>query len=131
MRQTRSGQHLRQKFGFLNRGRTHKAGLALLVRLFEDHNNLVVFLFGGAENLVMFIHTRDWTVCRNFNNAQTVDFGEFFRFGHRCTRHARQLVIETEIILERNRRQRDVLRLDRAVFFCLNRLMQPVRQTAT
>ena len=69
-------------------------------------------------------------VCRNINDFQPVNFSEFRRFGHCRSRHARQFRIQAEIILERNRSQRLVFRLNFNVFFGFQSLMQTVGITS-
>ena len=52
---------------------------------------------------------------------------EFPRLGVRGARHARQLFVETEVVLERDRRERLVLTLDPDAFLRLDRLVEAVR----
>ena len=90
-----------------------------------------VFFFASAINLIVFVNPLNRFVGRNFNDAQAVDFGKFFRLGRRSASHAAKLIIEAEIVLESNASESHVLGLDRASFFRFDRLMKTVRQAAT
>ena len=74
----------------------------------------------------MLVLARDGAVGRNLYNAQLVDFHEFLGLGQRRAGHAGELVVEAEIVLESDAGEGHVLRLDRAAFFGLDRLMQTV-----
>ena len=52
-------------------------------------------------NHIVIVNTLNRAVGRNNNNIQTVNLIKFERFGVRCPRHTRKLVIQTEKILER------------------------------
>ena len=65
-------------------------------------------------------------VGRDRHNLQTIDFGKFTSFRHCRARHAGQLVIHTKIILEGDRRQRLVFRLNFNFFFGFNGLVQTI-----
>ena len=77
--------------------------------------------------LVILVDARNGDVGRDLDHVHLVDVPEFGRFGRRGAGHARQLGIHAEIVLEGDRRQRLVLRLDLHAFFGLDRLVQAVR----
>jgi hypothetical protein len=59
-----------------------------------------------------------------FLHFETVDIEEFVRFRQRRAGHPGELLVHAEVILERDRGERLVLRLDRLVLLRLERLMQ-------
>ena len=67
---------------------------------------------------------------RNFDDVELVDLGEFVGLGRRRAGHAGELLVEAEIILERDRGERHVLGLDRHAFLGFERLMQALRNSA-
>ncbi len=123
-------QSLCQKFRLFNRRCADENRLALCVRSLNVTHNGFVFFFNRTINFVVFIETLDRQVGRNFQNFQTVDVAEFFRFRRSCTGHAGELGVHTEIVLERDRSQRLIFRLDCDVFLGFQCLMQTFRETA-
>ena len=67
-----------------------------------------------------------WFVCRDYNYVKTIYFTEFDFLGKRCTRHAGQLFIHTEIVLEGNSCKRFIFFLNLNMLLCLNCLMKTV-----
>ncbi len=65
-------------------------------------------------------------MCGNDNHVEVVDLREFPRLGLGRTGHACELVVEPEIVLERDGRQRLVLVLDLDVFLGLDGLVETV-----
>ena len=65
-------------------------------------------------------------VGRDLDHFELVDLGELCRLGHRRAGHAGQLRVEPEIVLEGDRGEGLVLRLDGDAFLGLERLVQPV-----
>ena len=124
------GQQGRQRFGFLDAGRTHKNRLALGIGLADRLDHTFVFLAGGAVDLIMLVHTGDGPVGRHFHHAQLVNLHEFLGFGRCRAGHACQLFVQAEVILECHAGQGGVFRLNLHAFLRLDCLMQPVRQTA-
>ena len=131
MLDARFGQHLAQHFGFLDRGCTHQNRLAYRIGFFDLFDHRLIFFERRTIDLIVFVHTRNRHVGRDNDNTQPVNLGEFFGFGFGSTRHARQLVIKAEVVLEGDRGQCHVLGLDLAAFLRFDRLMQPVGQTTT
>ena len=58
---------------------------------------------------------------------EIVDVHELVGLGHRRAGHAGKLLVHAEIVLEGDRGERLVLRLDRLVLLGFQRLMQPFR----
>jgi hypothetical protein len=69
-------------------------------------------------------YARDGHVGRDLDDVQAVDLDELLLLGLRRTGHAAELLVEAEVVLERDRRQRDVLLLDRDALLRLDRLVQ-------
>ena len=67
---------------------------------------------------------------RDDDHLEAVDLLKLVSLGIRRSRHARQVVVQTEIILERNGRDRLVLVLDGHAFLRLDRLVQAVGPAA-
>ena len=67
----------------------------------------------------------------NHHHFQTIDLLEFKGFGVGGTGHARQLVVNSEIVLEGSAGQRLALRLDADAFFGFDRLMVALAPTTT
>ena len=88
-------------------------GLVLLVRRPVD----LVVLVGADHRLVG----------RHFDDVEAVDVHELVGFGRGRAGHAGELVVEAEIVLESDRGERLVLRLDLGVLFRFERLVQAVR----
>ena len=120
-------QQLAEHFGFFDRGGADQNGLALGRRLTDRFNDGRVFFFRRAIDMIVIVNPRDRAVCWHFHNAKPIDRHEFFGLGRGRTRHAAELVIQAEIILEGDRSHCDVLGLDLAAFLGFNRLVQTIR----
>ena len=81
----------------------------------------------SAIDLVVLVEAPHRHVGRNLDHVELVDFGEFVGLGRRRAGHAGELLVEAEIILEGDRGERHVLRLDRDMFLGFERLMQAFR----
>ena len=97
----------------LDRGGADQHRLAALAALLDQLDDGVVLLVGGAIDLVVGVDARHRHVGGNLQHVELVDVHELGGFGQRRAGHARQLVVEAEIILEGDRGQGHVLRLDR------------------
>ena len=86
-----------------------------------------VFFLDRAVDLVVLVDALDGHIGRDLGHVETVDFGEFLRFGRRRARHAGKLVVHAEVVLEGDGGERLVLGLDLDVFLGLERLMQAFR----
>ncbi len=114
-------------FGFLDGNRAHQHRLPLLQAFGDLRDDRAVLLVGRAVDLVVGIDAPDRHVGRNLDHVQAVDVHELRRLGHRRTGHAGELAVEAEIILEGDRGERHVLRLDRHALLGFEGLMQPLR----
>ncbi len=116
-----------QLLRLLDRGRADQHRLHLGVRFLDLAHDRAQLLFAGAIDLVVLVGAADRPMGRDFDDDQFVNLGEFVGLGRRGAGHARQLLVEAEIVLERDRGERDVLRLNRDAFLGLERLMQAFR----
>ena len=87
-------------------------------------------------NPVTAVITNDLAVRRNLDDIELVNLMKLFTFSHGRTSHTGKLVIETEIVLERNGCKCHGLFLHFDAFFCLYSLVKPLvvttpRQQAT
>ena len=123
-------EQLGQAFGVLDRRRADKNRLADLV----DRFDLVADrrpLFGlGAIHGVGRVVARDRQVRRNLDHVEAVDLVELAGLGDRRSGHARELVVQQEVVLEGDRRHRLVFLADLQAFFDLHCLVQTIRPTA-
>ena len=95
-------QHLAQHFGDFYRCSTHQDRASGLYQLFDFFDDCFIFLAFRLVNAVVHIFTGNGAVGRNHHYIQFVDVPKFacFRFG--STGHTRELVVHTEVILQRN-----------------------------
>ena len=120
-------EHFRQQLGILDRGGADQHRLAALVAILDVLDHRLVFLAHGLIDLVHAVVADHRLVGRDHHRFEPVDMLEFVGLGIGGAGHARELRVHAEIILERDRRERLVLALDRHAFLGLDRLMQAVR----
>ena len=114
------GQHL----GFFDRGGADQHRLQALVGAFDLGEDRGVFFGLGAVDLVVLVEARDRHVGRDLHDLELVDVEQFVGFGRRRAGHAGELLVHPEIVLEGDRGQRLVFRLDRLVLLGFQRLVQ-------
>ena len=100
------------------------AGLVALLDVLEDGAELRVL---RLEDQVVLVGARDRDVRRDLDHVQAVDLDELLLLRLGRARHAGELVVEAEVVLERDRRERDVLLLDLHALLGLDRLVQALR----
>ena len=127
----RALQHARQHFGRLDTHRADEHGLTPLVRLLDFLHHRGELVAPGLEDGVVAIYADARLVRRDHLHRQTVDVVELRRFRLRRARHAGELLVHAEIILDRDRRIRARLALDAHVFLGFDGLVQAVRPAAT
>src|SRR4029079_2589824 len=127
---SRLTQHFGELFRLLDRGRADQDRLPALLAVFYQRNDGPIFLSRSAIDLVVIVEAYERHVRRHFEDFEVVDVHELFGFGERRTAHAGELLIHTEVVLESDRCERLVFRLDRLVLFRLERLVQPFGITA-
>ena len=117
------GEHLRD----LDRDRAHQDRLALLVArgdLVDDRLPLAVL---GLVDLVVVVGADHRDVGRDLDHRHLVDLHELRRLGQRRAGHPAELVVEAEVVLEGDRRERLVLLADRDALLGLDRLVEALR----
>ncbi len=87
-----------------------------------------VLLFRRQVDQVVEVLTRQRLVRRDDHDGQVVDLVEFERFGVGGTGHAGQLVVQTEVVLERGRCQGLAFSLDVQTFLRFDGLVQTFGQ---
>src|SRR5439155_14190139 len=117
-------EQLREVLRFLDRDRADEDRLALLVALDDVVDDGVELRLLGLEDEIVLVGAGDRHVGRDLDHVQAVDLDELLLLGLGCTGHAAELLVEAEVVLERDRRQRDVLLLDRHALLRLDRLVQ-------
>lgn len=80
--------------------------------LFDFSSNRLELALHSFINKIRSVITRDRTVRWNTDNIHVVDVAELLFFRFRCTSHTSKLVVHTEVVLERNRRERHALTLN-------------------
>ena len=80
---------------------------------------------------VVLVVALDGDVRRDLDDREVVDLLELLLLGLRRARHAGELLVEPEVVLERDRRERDVLLLDRHALLRLDRLVEALRPAPT
>ena len=123
-------EHLGQMFRLLDRRRADQHRLHLGVGFLDLAHHRAQLLVVGAIDLVVLVEAVDRHVGRNLDDDQLVDLGELVGFGRGGAGHAGELLVEAEIVLEGDRGEGDVFRLDGDVLLRLQRLVQAFRIAA-
>ena len=114
-------------FGFLDRRRADEHRLHVLVGVLDLVDDRFQLLGRGAIDLVVLVETPDRHVGRNLDHVELVDLGEFVGLGRGGAGHAGELPVKAEIILEGDRGEGDILRLDGDMLLGFERLMEALR----
>ncbi len=121
-------QQLRQVLGLLDRDGAHQDRLAAHVAVLDHLDDRLVLLLGGPVDLVVVVDPRHRPIGGDLDHVHLVDVQELLGLGRGRPGHPRQLVVETEVVLDGHRGQGLVLGLDVGLFLGLDRLVQPLRQ---
>ena len=124
-------QNCRQRLGFFDGDRSDQHRLATLAAIDNQLDDGVVALLGGTIDLVVMVDALHLDIGRDAGHLELVDFGEFAGFGQRRAGHAGKLVIQPEVILERDRCDRLVLGLNLEALARLDGLMQAFGEAAS
>ena len=125
-----AAQHAREHFAGFDADRADQQRLALAMPLDDLVDDGVVLLPARLVDDVVLVLAHARLVGGNDDDAELVDVLELGRFGFGGAGHARQFLVETEIILDGDRRQRLRLALDGHAFLRLDRLVQTVAPAA-
>src|SRR6266545_11277 len=105
-------QQLAQVLRGLDRDRADEDGLPLLVALLDVADDRLELPLLRLEDKVVLVVALDGDVGRDLDHVQVVDLDELLLLGLGRTGHAGELLVEAEVVLEGDRRERDVLLLD-------------------
>lgn len=130
VRQPRLRQQVGEQFGVFDRRGADQNGLPALVALADVANDGIVALARGLVDLILPVDPLRRPVRRDDNRLEPVDFVELVRFGIGRPRHAGELRVHPEVVLERDRSERLVFALDLDVLLGLDRLMQAIGPAA-
>ena len=119
-------EQLGNQLGVFNRRGAHQHRLASLMAFTDVGNGGGVTLLRCLVDAVQLVFALALAVRWNDHGLQTVDFLKLIRFGIGCTRHAADLVVQAEIILEGDRGQGLVFGLNLHTLFGFNRLVQAI-----
>ena len=131
VRQLGLGEQLSDEFGVFDGSGSHQHRLSTLMALANVGNRGVVFFLGGLVDAVELVVAAAGPVGRDDHGFQAVDLLEFIGLGVRRARHASQLAVQAEIVLEGDRGHGLVLGLDLHPLLGFHRLVQPIAPPAS
>ena len=124
-------EHLGEHLGLLDRDRADQdrpAGILHLDDLFDEGVELGSLI---PEDEVRRVFADHLAVGRDGHDLQLVDLVQLLGLGHRRAGLARQLVVEAEVVLERDGGERHALALDAQPLLRLDRLVEPLAPAPT
>ena len=123
-------EHTAEQFAHVHTRRTHQHGAAGQSHLFNFFNDGTIFLALRLVDAVVHVHALHRAVGGDFHHVELVDIPELAGFRDGRTRHARQFVVHTEIVLQRDggKSLRGGFHLH--VFLCLHGLVQSIAPAA-
>ena len=122
-------QHFRKLLRLLDRGGADQHRLAARLAVLDQCQDRPEFLGRGAVDLVVVVEADHRHVGGDFQNLEIVDVLKLVGLGRRGAGHAAELLVHAEVILERDRGECLVLRLDRLMLLGLECLVQTLRIT--
>ena len=117
----------RQQLGDLDGDRAHEDRLALVVALLDLPRDRAPLALAGLVDLVVAVVADHRLVRGDLHDADLVDLHELRGLGEGRARHARELVVHAEVVLQRDRRERLVLLADVHALLGLDGLVQALR----
>ena len=114
----------RETLGALDGDGAHQARLARTVTRHDLIGHGVELVVDGLEDEVVVVLPDDRAVWRNGLHGQVVDLAELRVLGHGGTGHASELVVQTEVVLQGDGRERLVLLANVHSLFGLDCLVQ-------
>ena len=124
-------QYARQFFGTFDRYGTHQHRLSCFVTLDNIFGNGVKLGIDRAIHKVIEVVALNRTVRWNCLHGKVIDLSKLRVLGHCSTRHARELVIKTEVVLERDCSERLVFLAHIYAFLGFNCLVKTLRIAST
>ena len=119
-------EHAVENFGLFNGCRTHEERLALRMAFLDFSNNGAPLGIFGLINEVLQVLTDARLVRRNDPRVHVVNLDEFRCFGFSRTGHTGELLVHTEVVLERNRCKRLVFATDLHAFLGFDSLVDTI-----
>src|SRR5262249_37158155 len=123
-------EELAQELRCLNGDRADEHRLAPRVAVLDVVDDGLELRLHRLEDQVVLVLADDRDVGWDRDDLEAIDLDELLLLGLRRAGHARELVVEAEIILERDRRERLVLILNLDALLRLDRLVEALRPTA-
>ena len=124
-------EHRGQDLGLLHADRADEDRTAGLVHLDDLLDQRVELAQLVPEDEVRLILANHRAMGRDRDDLELVDLVELLGLGHRRAGHARELVVQAEVVLERDRRERHGLALDLDALLRLDRLVKTLGPAAT
>ena len=126
MHESRALEHARQRLGHLHARGTHQHRVTQVVKPAHFLDDRVVLLATRLEDHVLPVVADDRPVRRDDRDFQLVDLVELRLLRLGGTRHARQLLVHAEVILDRDGCERLRFALDLHGFLGFHCLVQPL-----
>ena len=124
-------QHAAEQLGRFDADRADEHRLLLAACAFANLvDDRVVFFAARLVDAIVRVLPRDRAVGRDDDDVELVDVVEFVRLGLGGAGHARELLVEPEIILDRDRGERLRFAIDLHAFLRFDRLVQAVAPAA-
>ena len=123
-------EHLAESLRLLDRHRADEdrpSGRLHLLDLVDDGVELRLLVEVDEVRVVLADHRH---VGRDRDDLELVDLVELLGLGHRRSGHAGELVVQAEVVLERDRGHRHALALDPQALLGLDRLVQALAPAA-
>ena len=108
----------------LHRCGANKDWLPSSASLLDVFHDGAIFGALGAVDKIRLVITHHWSVRWNGGHFKVVDLAELLSLGHGGTGHASELAVESEVVLEGDRRECYRLTLYVQPLFCLNSLVK-------
>ena len=124
-------EHAAQDFGSLDAGGTDKDRLATAVGGLDLLDGGGHLLAARLVDAVVLVETGDGAVRRDDGDIESVDVVKFVRLSLGCSGHTSELLVETEVVLDGDRRHRLGLAVDLDPFLGLDGLVEPIAPAAT
>ena len=122
-------EHPAEHFARLHRDGSHQDRSTLCVKLLQLLQHGIVLLAAGLVDRVVGVFADVRSVGRDGQHPQLVDVEKLLSFGLRSARHAGQLGVEPEVVLDGDRGECLGLALDLDVFLGLDGLVQTLTPT--
>ena len=123
-------QELGEVLRGLDRDRAHEHGLSCLVALDDVVEGRCELGLGRLEDEVVLVEARNRLVRRDLDDVEVVDLYELLLLRLRRARHPGELLVQAEVVLQRDRRESDVLLADAHALLGLDRLVQALAPAA-